>query len=332
VIPNSQVRQVLLLLFIAILFGLIFWNLHLFIPSLLGAYTLYVLLRIPVKYLTEERGWNVKLATGLLMLTSFCVILIPINILIRQAGSKLVEGFRDPQLVFNNAQTLISNLEGRMGMQLATPERIKALTEWGVQELGGALNATLTGLLLLLVAYFILWFMLTEGKKMETSFFEWLPLKPANIEYVRKELNDLVYSNAIGIPLMGVIQGTFGLIGYSLAGVEDVWFWVLLTFITGMIPFLGVALAFVPLSFVLLAKGQTGSAAFVFAYGFVVIGSVDNLARMWLLKKIGNTHPLITLFGVIIGLQLFGFIGFIFGPIMIAMFLLLLKIYAKEFR
>ncbi len=331
-IPNSQIRQVLLLLFIAILFGLIFWNLQLFIPSLLGAYTLYVLLRNPVKYLTERRGWNVKLAAGLLMFASFCVILLPINFLIRQAGSKLIEGFKDPQQVFVNAQTLIANLEGRIGMELVTPDRIKALSEWGVQELGGALNATLTGLLLLLIAYFILWFMLTEGKKMETSFFEWLPLKSENIEYVRKELNDLVYSNAIGIPLMGLIQGAFGLIGYSLAGVEDVWFWVLLTFIAGMIPFLGVSLAFVPLSFVLLAKGMTGSAAFVFVYGFVIIGSVDNLARMWLLKKIGHTHPLITLFGVIIGLQLFGFIGFIFGPIMISMFLLLLKIYAKEFR
>jgi predicted PurR-regulated permease PerM len=53
---------------------------------------------------------------------------------------------------------------------------------------------------------------------------------------------------------------------------------------------------------------------------------------MWLLNKIGHTHPLITLFGVIIGLQLFGFIGFIFGPIMIAMFLLLVKIYMKEFK
>jgi predicted PurR-regulated permease PerM len=62
------------------------------------------------------------------------------------------------------------------------------------------------------------------------------------------------------------------------------------------------------------------------------VGSVDNLARMWLLKKIGHVHPLITLFGVIVGLKLFGFIGFIFGPILIAMFILLLRIYHKEFN
>ncbi len=331
-IPNSQIRQIFFLALITILFGLIFWNVRLFVPSLLGAYTLYVLLRTPVNYLTEKRGWNNKLAVGSMMLVSFGIILLPINILIRQVSSKLIAGFKDPQHVFSSIQTMIINLEARIGVELITPDRIKALSEWSMHELSAVLNATLTGLLLLLITYFILWFMLTDGKRMEASFFEWLPLKEKNIQYVRKELNDLVYSNAIGIPLMGLVQSIFGFIGYSLAGVEDIWFWVLLTFIAGMIPFLGVSLAFVPLSLVLLSQGLTGPATFVFVYGFIIIGSVDNLARMWLLKKIGHTHPLVTLFGVIIGLQLFGFIGFIFGPIMIAMFLLMLKIYTKEFR
>ena len=132
--------------------------------------------------------------------------------------------------------------------------------------------------------------------------------------------------------MMGVVQGLFGFIGYRLAGVDDLWFWVFMTFIAGMIPFLGVSLAFVPLSIVLYSKGLTGEAAFILLYGVFVIGTVDNVARMWLMRKIGHTHPLITLFGVIIGVQLFGFIGFIFGPILIAMFLLLAKIYIKEFK
>jgi hypothetical protein len=66
-------------------------------------------------------------------------------------------------------------------------------------------------------------------------------------------------------------------------------------------------------------------------YGFLVIGSVDNVARMWLLKKIGDTHPLVTLFGVIVGLKLFGFVGFVFGPIMISVLLMLIGLYNKEF-
>ena len=67
-------------------------------------------------------------------------------------------------------------------------------------------------------------------------------------------------------------------------------------------------------------------------YGFFVIGSVDNIFRIWLQNKLGNTHPLITLFGVIVGVQLWGFTGLIFGPILFSLFLLLSTYYGKEFQ
>lgn len=68
-------------------------------------------------------------------------------------------------------------------------------------------------------------------------------------------------------------------------------------------------------------------------YAFVEseLGTVDNVLRFTLLKRLGNVHPLTTVFGVIIGLSLFGFIGLIFGPLLISLFMLLLKIYSNEF-
>jgi predicted PurR-regulated permease PerM len=66
-------------------------------------------------------------------------------------------------------------------------------------------------------------------------------------------------------------------------------------------------------------------------YGAVVMGVLDNVFRMSIQKKVGDTHPLITTFGVILGVKLFGFIGLIFGPIVIALFILLVKIYIHEF-
>jgi len=67
------------------------------------------------------------------------------------------------------------------------------------------------------------------------------------------------------------------------------------------------------------------------AYGFGVISTLDSVFRFWLQKKIGDVHPLITAFGVILGVNLFGFIGLIFGPILISMFILMIKIYVNEF-
>ena len=67
------------------------------------------------------------------------------------------------------------------------------------------------------------------------------------------------------------------------------------------------------------------------AYGIGVIGTVDNIFRFFLQKKIGDVHPLITLFGVILGINLFGFWGLVFGPLLISLFILLVKMYNNEF-
>ena len=98
-----------------------------------------------------------------------------------------------------------------------------------------------------------------------------------------------------------------------------------------MIPVVGAALAYVPVAILFFANGMNIKGIIMLAYGFGVISTVDSVFRFWLQKKIGDVHPLITGFGVIIGLNLFGFIGLIFGPILISLFLLLIKIYANEF-
>jgi predicted PurR-regulated permease PerM len=331
-IPGPQIRQVLLLLLIAAIFGVLFWNLRFFIPALLGAYTLYVLLRGPLFFLVAKWKWRKKVAAAVLLFLSLIVVLTPAWWIFGMLEKRLLALLTNSDALLQNAGTLIRSLETRFGIALLTPENVKSLTDWGVTEAQDIVNATVSGVGILLAAYFILWFMLTENERMERSFFDWLPLKPENVDYVKKQMNDMVWSNALGIPLMGVVQGFAALLVYWLAGVEDPWLWFAVTFVSGMLPVIGVALAYIPLSLILLANGMEWKALLIFLYGFIVVGSVDNLARMWLLHKIGHVHPLITLFGVIAGLKLFGFIGFIFGPILIAMFILLLKIYHKEFN
>jgi predicted PurR-regulated permease PerM len=79
------------------------------------------------------------------------------------------------------------------------------------------------------------------------------------------------------------------------------------------------------------AIGDTWNATGLLLYSAIVTGNVDYLARITLLKRIGNVHPVITILGVIIGLNLFGFIGLIFGPLLVSYIILLFKIYNNEF-
>ncbi len=330
-IPVSYIRQTSLLLLIAVIFGVIFWNLLFFIPAVLGAYTLYILLRGPLLSLTERWKWNKKLAIAVLMIVSFVMLLLPMFWLFGMLQEHLVALLNNSDKLLQNAEHMIQTLENKYGVELLTPDNTKSLTDWGVSGAQGFVSATFNGLGIAIATYFILWFMLDEGQKMEQAFMNGLPLREENVKFVQKHLHEMVWSNALGIPLMGVVQGFAGLLVYWLAGVENPWLWFAITFVSGMMPVVGVTLAYIPLSLILLANGEDGKALFIFLYGVLVLGSVDNIARMWVLKKIGHTHPLITLFGVIVGLKLFGFIGFIFGPILISMFILLFRIYNKEF-
>ena len=166
---------------------------------------------------------------------------------------------------------------------------------------------------------------------MELRLYEYLPVKDENAGKLGKEVNNMVISNAIGIPVIAVLQGIVGLIGYLIIGVDEPMFWFVVTCITAMIPVVGAAMAYVPLALIFFANGQNWQGFFMLIYGFGVIGTVDNIFRFTLQRKIGNIHPLITVFGVIIGLKLFGFIGLIFGPLLISLFILLVKIYSSEF-
>jgi predicted PurR-regulated permease PerM len=98
-----------------------------------------------------------------------------------------------------------------------------------------------------------------------------------------------------------------------------------------MIPVIGTAVIFVPLVAYLYATGHGGQATGVLLYSALVIANVDNVMRFTLLKKLGDVHPVITVLGVLIGVPLFGFMGLIFGPLLLSYMMLLIRIYRVEF-
>ncbi|MBA3985270.1 MAG: AI-2E family transporter, partial [Flavobacteriales bacterium] len=86
-----------------------------------------------------------------------------------------------------------------------------------------------------------------------------------------------------------------------------------------------------PVVIIMYSTGQNWEGTIMLIYGLVVVGSTDNIFRVVIQKRLADIHPLITLIGVIIGIPIFGFMGLIFGPLLISMFLLVLRIYKKEF-
>lgn len=330
-ISNNAIRQILILITIIFIGVVLFIHLKTFIPAFLGSYTLYVLMRKYMFILQGKYKWNKNLAAALLMLTSFLVIMVPILILANMMTSRIAFAIEHSSDILTSIQNFISTYEKRYNIDILTDENIRRISTIGAETLPKILGATFDTLTTILVMYFILFFMLVDGRKMESHFYEWVPLKDENILLLRRDLNLLVNSNAIGIPLIALIQAIVALIGYIILGVDEPIFWFVITCIAAMLPVVGAAAAYIPISLLFFASGHNGKGLIMLIYGFGVIGVVDNVARFWLQKKLGDVHPLITVFGVIIGVSMFGFIGLIFGPILISLFLLMIKIYANEF-
>jgi predicted PurR-regulated permease PerM len=330
-IPNNIIRQVLLLVLVIVMGIVLFNQLQSFIPALLGSYTLFVLLKKWMYILTGRYKWKKNLAASLLMFVSFLLILVPIALLINLLSSKINFAVQHSSQVLNAVEQLINKYEKQYHIDVISEKNMQQLASWGAQTLPQIVGATFNSMVTIIFMYFILYFMLTNARKIDVGLIEWMPLKNENVLLLRQETNSLVYSNAIGIPLIAVVQGFFGLLIYLILGVSEPWFWFVVTCIASMMPVLGAALAYVPVAILLFANGQNVKAIIVLAWGFGVIGTVDNIFRFWLQKKIGDVHPLITAFGVILGVNLFGFMGLIFGPILISLFILMIKIYINEF-
>jgi predicted PurR-regulated permease PerM len=330
-IPNNIIRQVLLLLFIILLGVILFFQLQSFIPALLGSYTLFVLLKKWMYILTGRYKWKKTLAAATLMFISFLVILLPIAMLINMMSSKINFAIQHSSNVLNTIEQFLHQYEVKYNFSIVSDDNLHQLTSWSAQTLQKLVGATFNTIITIVFTYFILYFMLIGGRKMESYLIEWMPMKNENVLLLRHETNALVYSNAIGIPLIAIFQGLLGLIAYLFLGVQEPIFWFLITCIASMLPVVGATLAYVPVAILLFANGMNIKGVIMLAYGFGIISTIDSVFRFWLQKQIGDVHPLITAFGVILGLNLFGFIGLIFGPILISLFLLLVKIYINEF-
>jgi predicted PurR-regulated permease PerM len=259
------------------------------------------------------------------------VILVPIGLLGNILYSKISYVVVHSAEMIESLKQTNNNISQKIGYRVVDVNAIDKLGPYLAQLLPKVLGVTFNTFTLVASMYFILYFMLMNGRKMEESLYEYIPLKDGNVELIGKEVKTMVISNAIGIPLIALIQGIVALIGYLIIGVSEPWLWFVATSIAAMMPVVGAALIYAPLTIMLFAQGHTGKGIAMAIWGFGLVGLVDNLFRFLLNKRLGNIHPLITIFGVILGVQLFGFIGLIFGPLLISMFILLLRIYSSEF-
>ncbi len=328
---SSRLRQIILLVVLIALALLLIKELYIFLPGFLGAVTLYILSRGWYRYLTVHKKWNKGLAATVFILSFLMVVGFPLYYIINLLSPKITAIFSHSDEVVQGLKSVSAQIKEWTGQEILTDENIAEVQKRVANFFPAFLNSTALILANLAMMLFIYFFMLTNGKAMEASFDYFLPLHEDNITILGKETISVVRANAIGIPLISIIQGIFALVGYWIFGINEFVLWGFITGVFAFFPIVGTTLIWGPLVVLLFSRGDTGQGIGLLIYSLMVTGNVDYLARITLMKRLGDVHPLVTVLGVIVGLSLFGFWGFIFGPLLISYFMLLFKIYTNEF-
>lgn len=330
-IKPSLFRQIFIILLILLMGWLIFKEMAVYLSGVLGAITLFVLMRSWQGFLVKKKKWPSSLAAGLLMLGSFLVILVPIAGLVLMLTSKIEKAVENSGKVVNIVKGSIRDLESKYNFTITDSIDTSSITDWISTNLQGLAGSTFNVFIAISIMYFMLYYMLTNRRTFRESLLEYIPLSEKNLKLIGQDSVDLVKSNAVGIPLVALLQGLVALVGFFIFGVDDPFFWFAIVAVGSMIPFVGTALGMIPVCIILYAAGDVWQAIALAIYGVVVVGATDNLFRLVIQKRLADVHPLITIIGVIVGVPLFGFIGLIFGPILISIFLLIVKIYKQEY-
>lgn len=302
-----------------------------FMGGLLGALTIYILVRGQMIYLTGKRKIRRSIAALMITIEAVLVFLVPVGLTIWLLVDKIQDINLDPHMIIEPIQQIAGVIEKNTGYDLLGNDTTTFLVSL-LPRIGQIIMGSISSLAInLLVLIFVLYFMLTGGRKMEAYIDDILPFNDRNTHEVTHEIFLIVRSNAIGIPLLAIIQGAVALIGYFIFGAPHAWFLAFLTCFATIIPMVGTALVWLPVSIYFAIAGDWFNAIGLFAYGGIVVSQSDNLIRFILQKKMADIHPLITIFGVVIGLPIFGFMGVIFGPLLLSLFFLFVDMFKKEY-
>lgn len=328
---KEQYRKYSLITIILGLGLLLFLKMTPFMGGILGACTIYIMVRDQMLYLTQKKKIRKSVTAIILLIEAILCFLVPLSLAVWLLISKLQTVNVDTATFVDTITNLADWIHRKTEYDLLSKENISSIASIlpGIgQFLMGGISSFAVNLFVLV---FVLYFMLIGGTKMEQYIYELLPFSDSNKKHVMNEINMIIRANAIGIPLLAIIQGAIATLGYYLFDAPSALLFGFLTCFATVIPIVGTTLVWFPLAAYMAISGDWPHAIGLLLYCGLIVTNIDNLIRFILQKKMADTHPLITIFGVVIGLSLFGFMGVIFGPLLISIFILCVNIFKEQY-
>ncbi|WP_426060668.1 AI-2E family transporter [Hymenobacter sp. B1770] len=331
-IYTPRQRYLLLVFSLAGLLSLMVMGLAQYLTAFLAAGILFVVFRPVWVALVHRRRWNQRMVTIGILLVTVVVLVVPFYALSSLLLDRLVNFAKHPERIldvvhkFENATGF--NLTGQLNVRELLLQGANRVSSWLPTLASSALNfLVVVGLML-----FTMYYLFMQETYFLLGLHRYLPFRNETLQDLGEALKNNVNANVLGQVLVALVQGILTGITLKIFAVPDPAFWGVVAFFMAFLPVLGTPLVWGPAALYQFSVGANTQAIGILLVGFIVIVNVDNLLRIMLAKRMGDIHPLVTLVGLVLGVEIFGLIGLVVGPLLVSYFLVLMEVFRRENR
>lgn len=325
-IYTHRQREVFIWVITAIALVWLIYGLSGLFPAILSAVIMYTMFLPLHKWMTEKLKINPTVSVLLIIVLSFIAIILPLIILSSVLANRLSEVINQQELI----NTTIDRIKDATGIkvddEIYVNKIVSFVQDYFVKKFSSAINVFLNLLLTFTIMYFLLYYMLKEHEIFEKNVRKYIPFNRNDGDKFSSELRNTTFANVLGQGFICLVQGTLVGIGFLIFGIPDATLWGFVSVLVSFLPVIGAPIIFVPAGLIMIANGDLFAGYGIMLWGFLLVTNIDNVLRLIIAKKFNDTHPIITILGVIIGFPMFGILGLVFGPLLISYFIILVKI------
>jgi predicted PurR-regulated permease PerM len=322
------------------------WMVRGFLMPVFWAAVLAILFRPAfLRWKKIVRGYD-AVAAALTLVTVIIVVLIPTGLLVGalaqqavQVYQRIARGDIDIEAPIQWARDQLPALTGfleQYGFQVdRTRESIEGavvvVSQWvASQALTAGQNTLLFALYFGVMLYF-LFFFVKDGARIVERIIHVLPLGDERERRLFVKFAQAARATVKGTLVVSAVQGGLGGIMFYIVGIEAAIFWAVIMGILSLLPAVGASLVWIPAATFFFATGTVWKGVFLVFFGAIVVGLVDNVLRPILVGRETKMPDYMVLLATLGGLGIFGISGFVIGPIIAALFLVVWEIFAEEY-
>lgn len=331
-------RWILLLGLTAVMLQLCWKILTPFLSILLWASVMVLVFYPSYQRILRKLNGRTTLASALTTILVLATIILPMVVVTGMVVGELEATARQIQAeIPRHLERLPDILEVVYRYTGMTQDELKRAVQTGArtssQTLLGGLLSVVGGAVGFLVnlgfVSFTMFYLFIDGDKAVQSLREWLPLERSQSHALLVRAGEIISASVYGVVVLAIIQGSLGGLMFWWLGLPSPLLWGVVMILFATIPMLGTFVIWVPAAIYLALNGHMIKAVILTLWGSVVIGMSDNLLRPTLVGKKAKMHDLMIFFAVLGGLNAFGVLGILMGPVVLAVSLTLLEAFRR---